>query len=49
MDHGVFIQDKWRATRKLTLSLGLRLQKTNGWVPATCQVQTIFVDAPVLL
>lgn len=42
-DHGVFIQDKWMLTRKLTANLGLRLQKTNGWVPAVCQVETIFI------
>jgi hypothetical protein len=42
-DHGIYVQDKWRVTRKVTLDLGLRLQKTNGWVPAQCQAQTIFV------
>jgi carboxypeptidase family protein len=44
-DQGVYIQDKWKATRKVTLNLGLRLQKTRGWVPALCQEPTIFVSA----
>ena len=44
-DHGLFVQDSWRATRKLTVNLGLRVQKTNGWVPPSCQVETIFIQA----
>ena len=35
----MYVQDKWTATRKLTLNLGLRVQKTTGWVPALCQEQ----------
>ena len=42
-DHGMFVQDQWRATGKLTLNMGLRLQKTDGWVSPQCQVQTIFI------
>jgi hypothetical protein len=45
VDHAWYVQDKWAITRKLTLNLGLRLQKTNGWVPPVCQKQTIFVNA----
>src|SRR5262249_55256038 len=37
-DHGAFVQDKWRPTRKLILNVGLRMQKTKGWIPAECQV-----------
>ena len=44
-DQSVYVQDKWTAAGKLTLNLGLRLQKTNGWVPATCQEETIFISA----
>src|SRR2546422_4337695 len=43
-DHGVFIQDKWTPTRKLTLNLGLRFETTYGWLPATCRPSTTFVD-----
>jgi hypothetical protein len=44
-DHGFYVQDRWTATRKLTMNVGLRLQKSYGWVPAVCQVQTIFINA----
>ena len=43
--HSVYVQDKWRPTRKLTLNLGLRFETNYGWQPATCQVQTTFVQA----
>lgn len=43
-DNAWYVQDKWTPMRKLTLNLGLRVQKTNGWVPAVCQQQTIFVN-----
>ncbi len=42
-DTAVFVQDKWSASRKLTVNLGLRLEKFRGWQPETCQVQTQFV------
>ncbi len=42
-DTAVFVQDKWAATRKLTLNLGLRVEKFRGWQPEVCQVQTQFV------
>jgi len=45
LDQAIYVQDKWAATKRLTLNLGLRLQKSNGWVPAGCQEQTIFVAA----
>jgi hypothetical protein len=44
-DHGLFVQDTWRPIPKLTLNLGLRVQKTNGWVPASCQAETLFIAA----
>ena len=43
-DHGVYLQDKWTPTRKLTLNLGLRFETTYGWLPATCRPATTFVD-----
>lgn len=42
-DNGLYIQDKWTPTRKLTLNLGLRFETTYGWQPASCQVETTFV------
>jgi hypothetical protein len=42
-DTAVFVQDKWSATRKLTLNIGLRVEKFRGWQPEVCQVQTQFV------
>jgi hypothetical protein len=45
VNHGVYVQDRWTPIRKLTLNLGLRLQRTTGGQPAACQVETIFVAA----
>jgi hypothetical protein len=42
-DTAVFVQDKWSATRKLTINMGLRVEKFRGWQPEVCQVQTQFV------
>jgi hypothetical protein len=42
-DTAVFVQDKWSATRRLTINLGLRLEKFRGWQPEVCQVETQFV------
>jgi hypothetical protein len=42
-DTAIFVQDKWSASRKLTLNLGLRIEKFRGWQPEVCQVQTQFV------
>ena len=44
-DHGLYVQDKWTPTRKLTLNLGLRFETTYGWQPGACQVETMFVAA----
>jgi hypothetical protein len=43
LDTAMFVQDKWRPTRKLTVNLGLRLEKLTGWQPEVCQVETIFI------
>lgn len=44
-NQAVYVQDKWRPIRKLTLNLGLRFETNHGWQPATCQPQTTFVQA----
>jgi len=41
--HSVYAQDKWTPIRRLTINMGLRLQKTTGGSPAACQVETIFI------
>jgi Carboxypeptidase regulatory-like domain len=41
--HALYIQDKWRPLRNLTLNLGLRFETSYGWQPETCQVETVFV------
>ena len=48
LDQSVDIQDKWQAGRRLTLNMGVRIQKSVGWVPAGCQDETIFIAARVL-
>ena len=42
--HALYVQDRWRPLRKLTLNLGLRFETNHGWQPATCQPQTQFVQ-----
>jgi Carboxypeptidase regulatory-like domain len=42
-DTAMFVQDKWSPTRKLTINLGLRVEKFRGWQPEVCQVETQFV------
>ena len=44
-EQGLYIQDKWRPTRKLTLNMGLRFETNYGWMPETCQPQTQFIAA----
>jgi hypothetical protein len=43
-EHAVYVQDRWRATRKMTINAGLRLERVAQWFPAMCQVQTIFIS-----
>jgi hypothetical protein len=40
----LYAQDRWTPLRKLTFDLGLRFETIYAWQPATCQVQTIFVQ-----
>jgi hypothetical protein len=44
-EQGLYIQDKWRPTRKLTLNMGMRFETNYGWMPETCQEQTQFITA----
>ena len=45
IQQGLYIQDKWRPSRKLTLNGGLRLDTNYGWQRAMCQEATPFIEA----
>jgi len=40
----LYFQDKWTPTKKLVFNLGVRFSKDYGWMNATCQTATIFVE-----
>jgi len=42
-DTGLYIQDKWSATRKLTVNAGVRFETNFGWQPAGCRAANTFV------
>jgi hypothetical protein len=42
-DTGLYVQDKWAATRKLTVNAGLRFETNFGWQPAGCRAANTFV------
>jgi hypothetical protein len=42
-DTGLYIQDKWAATRKLTVNAGVRFETNFGWQPAGCRAANTFV------
>ena len=44
IQQGLYIQDKWRLGRKLTLNAGIRLDTNYGWTRALCQEATPFVE-----
>ena len=44
-EEAIYIQDKWKPSRKLTLNLGVRFDMDYGWQTASCQVATQFVAA----
>ena len=44
-ENAIYAQDKWRVGRKVTMNLGLRLEKLTGHYPAQCQQETIFIKA----
>jgi hypothetical protein len=43
-DMGLYVQDKWTPTRKLTVNVGLRFETNYGWQPAGCRTGTTFVS-----
>ena len=45
IQQGLYIQDKWRPSRKLTINGGVRLDTNYGWTRALCQEATPFVEA----
>ena len=45
IQQGLFVQDKWRPSRKLTINGGIRLDTNYGWTRALCQEATPFVNA----
>ena len=45
IQQGLYIQDKWRPNRKLTINGGLRLDTNHGWTRALCQDATPFIAA----
>ena len=44
IQQGLYIQDKWRPSRKVTINGGLRLDTNYGWQRALCQPKTDFVE-----
>jgi hypothetical protein len=44
IQQGLYIQDRWRPSRKITINGGLRLDTDYGWQRALCQEKTIYVD-----
>jgi hypothetical protein len=42
-DTGLYVQDKWAATRKLTINAGVRFETNYGWQPAGCRAANTFV------
>ena len=44
-DLGIFVQDQWRLTQRLTASLGLRFDWVRGSAPAICEDAGLLVDA----
>ena len=44
-EKSVYVQDRWRPSRKLTLNLGLRLERVTAWFPDQCQEETVFIAA----
>lgn len=43
-DHAFYIQDAWTPTRKMTVNVGLRMEKLYAWQPEVCQQKTLFID-----
>ena len=45
IQQGLYLQDKWRPSRKLTLNMGVRLDTNYGWQRAMCQEASPFIEA----
>ncbi len=45
IQQGLFVQDRWRPNRKLTINAGVRLDTNYGWQRALCQDATPFIEA----
>ena len=45
IQQGLYIQDKWRPNRKLTINAGVRLDTNYGWQRELCQDATPFIAA----
>ena len=47
LSHALYVQDRWRASRKITLNLGLRFEhdfeRVNDGRSPLCQVETVFI------
>ncbi len=42
--NALYVQDKWRPTKKLVVDVGLRFETDFGWVKPSCTATNIFVD-----
>jgi hypothetical protein len=43
--HVLYVQDKWKPTRKVVIDMGLRFETDYGWVEPSCSATNIFVEA----
>ena len=47
--NAVYVQDKWKPTKKLVVDMGLRFETDFGWLPPSCSATNAFVEARVFL
>jgi hypothetical protein len=43
-EYGIFAQDRWNVSKKLTLNIGVRFDHVAGWVPQVCQPTTAWLN-----
>lgn len=41
----LYVQDKWRPTKKLVVDAGLRFETDYGWLKPSCSATNVFVEA----